>query len=147
MYAKKQNGFTLIEVLIVITIIGLLGSFVWVSSVQARVAGRDARRLEDVQSLRKALQMHFVSHGSYPVALAETILTGSDTITQELISSESLHAPLVDPLNGNSERCGDEMCAYRYQRNAGGSQYSLRFCIEKKVSDTLRIGCGNTVTP
>ncbi len=67
----RQNlrGFTLIELLVVIAIIGLLSSVVFASLNTAREKGRDARRIQDLNQIRTALNLWAADHGgNYPVA-------------------------------------------------------------------------------
>lgn len=68
MYAfkAKQKGFTLIELLVVISIIGLLASIVFAALRPARMKARDARRITDLQEMRKALELYYSDHNSYP---------------------------------------------------------------------------------
>ena len=64
-----SKGFTLVELLIVIAIIGLLASIVLASTGTARKKGRDARRLSDFKSIQAALELYYSSSGSsYPPA-------------------------------------------------------------------------------
>ncbi len=63
--ARKQ-GFTLIEVLVVIAIIGLLASVVLNALGSARTKSRDARRLGDTEALGKALAIYFQNNSAYP---------------------------------------------------------------------------------
>jgi len=52
---KKQKGFSLIELLIVVAIMGILAAVVLSSLGTAREKARDARRLEDVKDMVKLL--------------------------------------------------------------------------------------------
>ncbi|MCI0560477.1 MAG: prepilin-type N-terminal cleavage/methylation domain-containing protein, partial [Nitrososphaera sp.] len=53
------RGFTLIELLVVIAIIGILASIVLASLNSARIKGRDARRIADLNQLQKALTLYY----------------------------------------------------------------------------------------
>ncbi|MBI2476436.1 MAG: prepilin-type N-terminal cleavage/methylation domain-containing protein [Candidatus Taylorbacteria bacterium] len=63
---KSSSGFTLIELFVVISIIGLLSSIVLASINSARVKARNARRMSDLIQVRNALQLYYEDHESYP---------------------------------------------------------------------------------
>lgn len=67
---RKNSGFTLIELLVVIAIIGLLSTVVMTSLNSARKKGRDTRRVEDIASIRQALEVYYDENGAYPTALS-----------------------------------------------------------------------------
>ncbi|MBI4118790.1 MAG: type II secretion system protein [Parcubacteria group bacterium] len=62
---KTSAGFTLVELLVVITIIGILASIALVSLNSARVKARDARRLADVRQIALALEFCYNEIGTY----------------------------------------------------------------------------------
>ncbi len=72
---QTKKGFTLIEILIVVSIIGLLASVIFVGLGASRARGRDARRLADLQSIQTGLELYFTKTGSYPATL-ENLVTG-----------------------------------------------------------------------
>jgi len=65
---NKQRGFTLIEVLIVVSIIGLLTSATLIGLGSFRGAGRDARRLSDLRQIQNGLELYYAKYGNYPAS-------------------------------------------------------------------------------
>lgn len=61
-----KKGFTLIEVLVAVTIIAVLVSIGVVSYSSVNKRSRDAKRKGDVEQLRSALEMYRADIGSYP---------------------------------------------------------------------------------
>ncbi len=66
----KNGGFTLVELLVVITIIGILATVAMVSLNSARVKARDARRMADVRQIALALEFCYNETGKYVSASA-----------------------------------------------------------------------------
>lgn len=64
---SKNRGFTIVELLIVIVVIAILATIVIVAynGVQSRT--RDARRLTDMETVYKAIQLYYADNGSYPL--------------------------------------------------------------------------------
>src|SRR5690606_30018009 len=70
----KQNthGFTVVELLIVIVVIGILAAITVVAYNGIQQRARDSQRISAARALQSALAMYFVDHGSYPnVCFAE----------------------------------------------------------------------------
>ena len=63
----RRHGFTLIEILVVITIISVLSGVGIFSYTNAQKAARDAKRRADLHSLRIALESYYAANGTYPV--------------------------------------------------------------------------------
>jgi len=70
----RNKGFTLIEMLIVITIIALLASLILVGMGGARAKARDARRIADLRSVQNALELYYASNSAYSDATTWTDL-------------------------------------------------------------------------
>lgn len=62
---SKNQAFTLIEVLVVATIIGVLVTVTAVSFANSQKRSRDARRKADLETVRQALVLYRQDHGSY----------------------------------------------------------------------------------
>lgn len=66
-HQSTQSGFTLIEILVVVAIIGMLSIVVVISLNQARAKGRDAKRKSDMGQVQKALELYANdNNGTYP---------------------------------------------------------------------------------
>jgi len=61
-----RKGFTLIELMVVIAIIAILSTVGFVSFTNAQIAGRDARRKQDLRSIAQALELYYQRYHHYP---------------------------------------------------------------------------------
>jgi len=64
----SKKGFTLIEILIVVAIIGILASVILVGLGSFRARGRDARRISDLREVQNALELYYTKNQQYPDA-------------------------------------------------------------------------------
>lgn len=78
----RKNGFTFIELLVVITIIAVLFAVGTVSYITISQNSRDARRKADLESIRQALEMCRTIDGAYPVSIYNSVTCPtSSTVT------------------------------------------------------------------
>ncbi|MBD3238079.1 MAG: prepilin-type N-terminal cleavage/methylation domain-containing protein [Candidatus Moranbacteria bacterium] len=63
---NRENGFTLIEILVVVAIIGILMSIVIMAVTRALKTSRDRKRQTDVNQIALAASAYFDKNGCYP---------------------------------------------------------------------------------
>lgn len=78
MITKERQGFTLIEILIVVAIIAILASVVLVGLGPTQQAGRDARRLSDLHQVQNGLELYYNKCGFYPGTAAAAACTAAN---------------------------------------------------------------------
>jgi len=67
---KSRSGFTIVELLIVVVVIAILAAISIVAYTGIQNRANDSRRLQDIASIRKALDIYKVNNGRYPIAQA-----------------------------------------------------------------------------
>jgi len=67
-----KNGFTIVELLIVIVVIGILAAITVVAYNGIQSRARDAQRAQDIKTIAKALELYKIQTGNYPVAVGST---------------------------------------------------------------------------
>lgn len=72
-----KKGFTLVELLVVVAIIGLIAGIAVVSVNSTRAKARDTKRLEDIKQIQNALAQRFSDLGMYPPTPANGSKLGS----------------------------------------------------------------------
>ncbi len=118
---KKQSGFTLLELLIVIVIIGILALLIIPNISSAPKKARDTQRKTDLRAAQKALEEYFVLNQAYPIVASPT-----DIATALAPLSTGTAPPLktipTDPKN---------VSPYQYlYTSTDGQTYTLTACLE-----------------
>ncbi len=85
------RGFTLLELLVVMTIIGILAAIAIPNYYNSVKKAKEAALREDLFQMRKLIQQFKLDKGRYPRSL------------QELVEEKYLRAIPVDPITGSSE--------------------------------------------
>jgi general secretion pathway protein G len=127
----KQKGFSLIELLVVITILGILAAIGLTSYRTANMKARDSRRQADIQQIRSALEMYRTENNVYPPA---TNCYSTATCWTTLFNATYLgpymgnqNQPIYDPLNTTASR-------YFYNR-PNATTYTLRYRSEVETAN------------
>ena len=104
----KKRGFTLVELLVVISIIGLLSSVVLSVLTTTRAKARDTQRIQALGEMRKALLLYYDTNGKYPGgsgAITNTSTSynsgvlGNWNLLQTAIGNNFIAVLPVDPKN------------------------------------------------
>lgn len=99
---SRKNGFTLMELLLVIGILGILSVISFSSILGAISRGRDAQRKSDISLLKKGIEQYANDLGEYPYATTDGKVACSGT-SQNPVSctnsfSYSVNGELVTPI-------------------------------------------------
>lgn len=89
---SRQDGFTIIELLIVIVVIGILAAIVIVAYNGVQDRARASSVKSDLASAKKTLMLYKVDHGTYPTnasSLADAGLKISNTSSYEMRTNYS----------------------------------------------------------
>ncbi len=73
---RKKSGFSLVEMVVVIGIIGLLTTLVFASFSNAKAKSRDQRRISDIANFQLTLEQFYNKNKSYPKLLSELVTGG-----------------------------------------------------------------------
>ncbi|KOO11424.1 general secretion pathway protein GspG, partial [Vibrio xuii] len=66
MRTKKQSGFTLLEVMVVVVILGILASFVVTNLLGNKDKADQQKAITDIVALENALDMYKLDNSVYP---------------------------------------------------------------------------------
>ena len=100
MDGKLKQAFTLIEILVAISIIGILVGFGTVAFDNALEKGRDTKRKNDLTAVKAALTLYYYDHHQYPAPAGGESSSDSTQDTNwitELVSGDYINQLPVDP--------------------------------------------------
>jgi prepilin-type N-terminal cleavage/methylation domain-containing protein len=112
---RNKKGFSLVELLVVITIIAILSVVAYSAVAGNTIKARDSKRLQDISIIQQALELYYTEKGVYPSSpLSYTV--GANLLTKKILSDIP-----VDPGIGKH--------SYSYVLN--GTTYQLGTTLEK----------------
>jgi prepilin-type N-terminal cleavage/methylation domain-containing protein len=135
---ETKNGFTLIELLVVIAIIGLLASVVMVSLNKSRTSSRDAKRVTDMLTFQKAIQLYKVTNNVGAPAAASYISCDSNLSMLSQFISKLPSDPTL--------KCGGSADRYYYRNSSSnatqcyGDASVTTYCVRFRLEGTTTQG-------
>ena len=135
-FFANNHGFTLLELMVSIAIIGILASLMYINIAGVRAKNRDAQRMIRVNEIAKALNIYNTSARLYPVY--DGNITSADAVSLALETAGAISDVPVDPMNSGS---------YVFGYQSDGSDFTISFCLETDTIQGYAKGCGNTIKP
>lgn len=83
---RRNSGFTLIELIVVVSIIGILAALAIPSMRQAPIRAKEAALKQNLFTLRNVIDQYYADHATYPPSL------------EDLVSEGYLRAVPIDPI-------------------------------------------------
>ncbi|MFA7300922.1 MAG: prepilin-type N-terminal cleavage/methylation domain-containing protein [Candidatus Shapirobacteria bacterium] len=68
-----SKAFSLVELLVVISIIAIISAFTLPNFMGARERARDSSRISDMSAIKNSLRMYYNDHQSYPLQIGGTL--------------------------------------------------------------------------
>jgi len=134
---KVFFGYTYLEMIIAIAIIGILAGFGISKYPGVQKTARDSQRKSDLKQYQTSLESYAnIKGGFYPSRTAETYASDLNSITPNLCTDLGMSQCALDPKN-NKNDCKSGTCNYFYRSNgandgaANASKYVLYARIEK----------------
>ncbi len=147
----KQKGFTLIEMVVVIAVMGILMGMAFQGFTTIQANARDTRRVADLRRMQTQLELYFARCGHYPTAgPCGTPGTGTGSRTRDQLITA---LEIVGIRRG--EVPDDPMAAKDYFYNFGtnGLGYVIGATMERRgnnpevTGDIFGLNCGTTAVP
>jgi prepilin-type N-terminal cleavage/methylation domain-containing protein len=133
MQSQNKSAFTLVELIVVITILTILWTIAFISLLGYGLVARDTVRVSDLQSITKVIELYKLQEWFYPpVSNPINVTFSGSTIWQQgsfwdetrKFAKRISEVP-VDPLTFNE---------FAYSRTLGTQEYQLWAIIEKESS-------------
>lgn len=130
----NNKGFTLVELLVVISIIAILIALSVFGLQGARESSRDARRKADLELIRSGLELYKSDCNVYPDSLS-TSLAGNGSTPACSVDNIYIDTVPTDPASPNR---------LYYYNSPAGTTYELCASLEQGGNDTCSGSCGET---
>src|SRR3989344_3471303 len=128
---RKRSGFTLVELLMVIAIIGILASLTLVSLRGAGAKARDAKVKTNVSSIDKAISQYELDNQKFFVDPVSATINISPTSSIATALSSYINSSNLNPTK-----------VAKYTTNAAGSSFAMAWELENTSETAVVTGSG-----
>jgi prepilin-type N-terminal cleavage/methylation domain-containing protein len=130
MKVTLNRGFTYVELIMVIGIMGIIATFVTVGFPASQKRARDTRRMSDLKQWQTSLETYAnTKNGVYPIFTSAT-RPNENALCEVLYPAENPPCPgPADPRAGTAN-CSSNTCNYQYRSDASGTIFVLYFPLE-----------------
>jgi len=137
----KQKGFTLMEILVAISIIAILTAAGIVSFSGINQRSRDARRKSDIEQVRSALEMYRTTNGYYPDVSASLTFVALSELEDTLVPTYLPEIP-VEPKDPTTY-------SYQIRMSDVANAHNYGYCISALVEEqsVAKTTCGDLILP
>lgn len=134
----KQQGFTIVELLIVIVVIGILAALVITTFTGIQKKARDTERTTDIKALHSQLEGYYAQEGSYPAvgSVTTAVLKGLD--------ADALLAP--NPNGATLDAAAATIAKYQYVASPATCTTDADDCVSYDLNYVLESAPLTTVT-
>lgn len=112
--ALYRNGFTLIEIMVVITIISIMASILYVGFDDARESSRNRALTTEVKEVQLAIELYKAQTGSYPAESSGAPVGLVPAFINEL---------------PNSDASANPACSFEYSTDGASYKYTAANCL------------------
>lgn len=138
---KKSPGFTLIEIMVAISIVAVLAMTGAIMYTPTQQKARDSKRQNDLRALQTALELYYQKNRNFPSTTPTGINSGNRTSWGNLLSADYINTMPYDPKNPTNNQ---STYIYYYYSIAGSGSYILCAKMEKLPGTADQTLCPNT---
>ena len=133
---RKQSGFTIVELLIVIVVIGILAALVVTTFSGIQRKARDSERQTDIGAVHSQVEAYYAQNGRYPT----NANLDDDVFVKANLKGLDL-AALADPKGANNDLAAAPAAnVYSYAETPAGCDNSATDCTAYTLTATLESG-------